>query len=254
MTNLYIGTRASYKDINTVLDRSVSRLNQRMSETLRTIAMKQGIKKTEQRARLEFFAVTKDEMEKLCSEKHQMLETLKGNQPLRPLIAVDADKMTAGINDTNSRYNSRMDYDTHRKYKQELEQAVEDSVVKIGEDLNTRKKAERQTHDFAVGDWIRVYGYYGLFSGNARITRVTKSSYWYEMAGIYDGHCNNYDYAVRHFNNVTGWSRCQEWDFTIPYAGNEEAFTFSEPQMARASKHNPSKVEPGYRSKRIERS
>ena len=55
MTNLYIGTRASYKDINTVLDRSVSRLNQRMSETLRTIAMKQGIKKTEQRARLEFF-------------------------------------------------------------------------------------------------------------------------------------------------------------------------------------------------------
>jgi hypothetical protein len=253
MTNLYIGTRASYNDINTVLGRSVSRLNQRMSETLRTIAMKQGIKKTEQRARLEFFAVTKDEMDKLCSEKHQMLETLKGNHPLRPLIAVDADKMVKGINDTNSRYNSRMDFDTHRKYTRDLEQAVEDSVVKIGEDLNTRKKAERHTHDYAVGDWIRVYGHYGHFRGHARITRVTKASYWYEMAGIYGGRFSNYDTAVERFNDVTGWSRCQEWDFTIPYAGNEEAFTFSEPQMARASKHNPCKVEPGYRSERIER-
>jgi hypothetical protein len=253
MTTLYTGTRANFNDINDALGRSVSRLNQRMSETLRTIAMKQGIKKTEQRARLEFYAITKDELDKLCSEKHQILETLKGNQPLRPLIAVDADKMTKGINDTNSRYNSRMDYDTHRKYKRELEQAVEDAVVKIGEDLNTRKKAERQTHDYAVGDWISVYGDYGYFRGNARITRVTKSSYWYEMAGIYGNGFHNYENAVRMFNDVTGHSYGQEWDFTIPYAGNEDAFTFSEPQMARARKFNPSKIEPGYRSQRIER-
>ena len=255
MTDLYIGTRANFNDINTALGRSVSRLNQRMSDTLRTIAMKQGIKKTEQRARLEFFSVNKEELDKLCSEKHQMLETLKGNQPLRPLIAVDTDKMNAGIQDTNSRYNGRMDSATHRKYLRELEQAVEDAVVKIGEDLNRRKRADLGTHDYAVGDWISVIGNYGRFIGHARITRVTKASYWYEVASIYNDRFSNYKTAVSMFENVTGWSSGMEWDFTIPYAGNEEAFTFAKPRMARASARsygNPSKVEPGYRSQRTE--
>jgi hypothetical protein len=255
MTNLYIGTRAEYKDINTALGRSVSRLNQRMSDTLRSIARKQGIKKTEQRARLEFYSVNKEELDKLCSEKHQMLISLKGNQPLRPLIAVDADKMNAGIVETNSRYNGRMDSDTHHKYLKELEQAVEDSVVKIGEDLNIRKRAESGTHDYAVGDWIEVYGDYGFFFGHARITRVTKASYWYELASIYNGRFNNYNTAVSMFKNVTGWNRDQEWDFTIPYKGNEEAFTFGLTKRARGSARpygNPNKVEPGYRSYRNE--
>ena len=136
---------------------------------------KQGIKKTEQGGRLGFYAVTKDEMDKLCNAKLQMLETLKGSQPVRPLIAVDADKMTDGIDATNSRYQGGMDHATHRKYLRELEQAVEDSVVKIGEDLNTRKKTERCSHDYAVGDWISIYGDYGYFVGNARISRVPQA-------------------------------------------------------------------------------
>ena len=253
MEKVYIGTRAAFDDLNTVLDRSIGRLNQRMSETLRTVAKKQGIKKTEQGARLDFYAVTKDEMDKLCNAKLQMLETLKGSQSVRPLIAVDADKMTDGIDATNSRYQGGMDHATHRKYLRELEQAVEDSVVKIGEDLNTRKKTERCSHDYAVGDWISIYGDYGYFVGNARISRVTKASYWYEMAEIWGSGFHNFESARELFNNVKGESYCQEWDFTIPYEGNEHAFTFSKPKMARAASYNPTKVTAGYRSERTQR-
>jgi hypothetical protein len=43
----YIGVRASYDTMNSVLDRSVARLNQGMANNIRSAALKKGIKKTE---------------------------------------------------------------------------------------------------------------------------------------------------------------------------------------------------------------
>ena len=47
-TEIYIGTRVNWEELQNTLNRSVSRLNQKLTKQLRDIAMKKGIKKTEQ--------------------------------------------------------------------------------------------------------------------------------------------------------------------------------------------------------------
>jgi hypothetical protein len=227
MKTYYIGTRAKWNDIGDVLGRDdVARLNQGLSKSIRTSVMKSGIKKTEQGARLEFYSVSNDEFDKLMKEQ---------DTRVRPLVRVDEELLNKTLTDVNNKYGGRggsMDYDTHRKYKIKLAEGFDKCVEIIGDDLNTRKKPDKLNgkNPYKVGDWISVSGRYGHFEGNARISRITDKSYWYEFCVPKEGKpFNNWDYAKTNYNNVEGGGEAiyhQEWDFTIPYEGNEDKLTF----------------------------
>ena len=244
---MYVATRNTPTEMQTVLNTTrIPMLNQKFAKTLRRAAMDSGIKQTVKGMRLEFYSVDLDTFDRI-----------KDRQDM--LIAIDEAAMTTELNAVNSKpeYSGGMVYDVHQKYLKELRTAMTAVVQTIGVDSAPEKKTRPvATHDYAVGDWIEIYGDYSYFKGNARITRVTKSSYWYEIAEIHDNRWSNFENAKACFTGVTGWQEpkyCQEWDFTIPYAGNEHAFTFQETRMARATSWNPSKVEAGYRSERTER-
>ena len=242
---MYVATRNTATEMQTVLNTTrIPMLTQKFAKTLRQAAMDNGIKQTVQGKRLEFYSVDSDTFDRI-----------KDRQDM--LIAINANKMQTELNTVNSKpdYQGGMGYDVHQKYLKELRNAMKNVVQPIGADTAPEKKTRpAATHDYAVGDWIELYGDWGHFLGNARITRVTKSSYWYEVAEIRGGRFSNFNRAKNIFNDVTGFERdSQEWDFTVPYAGNEDAFTFQEPRMARASAKqygNPSKIVAGYRSMR----
>ena len=241
----YIATRNTPAEMATILNtNSVPRLNQKLAKTLRQAAMDTGIKQTVKGARLEFYPID-----------DTTFNDIKTRDDM--LIAINSDDLATQLKTVNSKaeYQNGMDYRVHEKYKKELRNAMASIVVKIGMDVKAEViKRPSFTHDYAHGDWIQVYGDYGNFLGNARICRVTDKSYWYQLARIDGGHFNNLELARLRFKDVDvkfDWG--QEWDFTIPFAGNEEHFTFGEPIMRRASEYNPSIVTPGYRSERTQR-
>ena len=253
-----IGTRLTHSQMSDVVGGRIGRLNQSMASTLRKAAMDNGIKQTEQGLRLEFYTVEEEELDNLKNEQNDAYLAMTKGLTVRPLVQFNKQKFSDKVDEINSKpeYRGGMKRDVYAKYERELRTAMAELCEVIGTDTNKRKKAETFTHDYKVGDWIRIYGDYGWLKGNARITRVTKSSYWYEMAEIRGGRWANFNSAKAIFKDVTGWvePHCgQEWEFTIPYAGNEHEFTFEKVKIARATKHNPSKVEPGYYSERRER-
>ena len=258
MNTYMIGTRLTHSKMTKVVGDRVGRLNQSMAKTLRKAAMDKGIKQTEQGLRLEFYTVDEDTLETLKSESNDAFLAMTKGVTVRPLVEFNRDTFTIKLQEINSKpeYTGGMNRDVYAKYENELRTAMAEQCHVIGTDTNKRKKVEKYTHDYEVGDWIQIYGDYGYLKGNARITRVTKSSYWYEIAQIRGDRWSNFDSAKVIFKDVTGWAEpiCgQEWQFTIPYAGNEHEFTFRDVKMARASSYNPRKVEAGYYTERLER-
>jgi hypothetical protein len=242
----YIATRNTPSAMAAILNtRSVPRLNQGLAKTLRQAAMDNGIKQTVKGERLEFYPVD-----------DTVFDTIKNRDDM--LIAISKHDLTTQLDAVNNKeeYCGRMEYRVHERYTKELRNAMASIVVKIGMDVKADVvKRVVFTHDYAVGDWIELWGDWGHLIGTARISKVTDKSYWYELASIYSGRFSNIASAKNLFDNVTGsGTACgQEWDFTIPYQGNESAFTFGEPKMARAAGYNPNKVTAGYRSERTER-
>jgi hypothetical protein len=174
MTEFYIGNRLAHSELNKALGQSLPKLNNKMAETLRSVAMKQGIKKTQQGAKLEFYAVSKEQLDTLTKASTQTLMALKGVE-WRPLITVDAQKMTEALRKVNARYTGGMDYKTHQKYLKELEQAVEDSLHKISEDKKTAK-AKYTNPGLKVGDIIGESN--GWRTGTvAVVTKITDAGY-----------------------------------------------------------------------------
>lgn len=252
----YVSTRATHQEMSEVIPR-VLRLNQSLANSLRDVAKDLGIKKTEQGKRLEFYSVNEEQLKTLRSESAKLIAALKGENVIHPLLVVDQKVMVDNLEKVNSKpeYTRGMSYRVHQAYKIELRKALANAVVRIGDDKNIKKEREKApTHSYKVGDWISVYGDYGSFKGNARITRVTKASYWYETALIWGGRFSHVKNAVRLFKNVNvEYDHGQEWNFTIPYEGNEEHFTFEPVKMQRASSYNPRVVAPGYLSERTQR-
>jgi hypothetical protein len=281
MTNtFYIGTRADWSEMNNAVNHSVSRLNEKMSKTLRDIALQKGIKKTEQGAKLLFYSVSQDE-----------LDTLMANPSVRPLLKVNQDQMSNSLNKVNSSYPRRMDTNLFAKYQAELNKAMFDCVEVIGTDKN--EPSQRQKHSWSnpykVGDWVDTsnqYSYRGtgitkalsvarkehfgqnrvLLSDCARVYRVSDKSYWIEVPVIKhtpEG-ASNYDWAKAYFPNVIlekgnpDFKYQQDWDWTIPYEGNEDAFYFIQCKtpirVSEFESEYPSKVKHGgYRSEHTQR-
>lgn len=244
MTSI-IGTRLDYKTMQESMGRPVSHINQKFAQTLRKVAMDKGIKQTEQGQRLEFYIVTDEEFSQFASDGSDMLLKLSGKEPVRALISIDNDKMSANLNAVNSKpeYQRGMQYDTHQKYLGELRDAMADAVHKIGEDLNIRKKADAVGENpYKVGDYI-YSSYYKELNGddkqvchyfaNARVIKSGKRFVEIETPHL----CNeivwsNSESAKKMFKNVITWGlHSKMWSgdphgHFVPEKGNENAITW----------------------------
>jgi hypothetical protein len=240
MSKFYIASRASHGEMSKILGAPASRLNQKMADTLRNIAMKQGIAKTSKGQRLEFYAVDKAELDTLTAPIAATMNALKFDVDWRPLIIVDAEKMTAAGVKVNNKYPNSMTRQMHKQYLKELEAAVEDSVVKIAEDI----KPQRVTHlnpGIKVGDWISHYEFRTRYP--ARVVRVTDKSYTYE---VYDRMCEfNLNYLRSMFTEeelqqrgMTAWGDIYDGEICIPFKGNEELFYLQRKKTQRFSRRD----------------
>lgn len=247
---MYIGTRVDWNELNDTLNRSVSRLNQSLTKSLRTIAMNKGIKKTEQGRRLDLYSVSQEE-----------LNTLMKNEKVRPLVKVDSKKLTDGLEKVNASYPRRMDYDTSKKYNKDLNEVLTSSLDVIGTDTNKRAKPTKQTwkNPYKVGDWVDTSNQYSytatgktlamqkmrkehdelrLLSDAARVYRVTDKSYWIEVPVLKEAPegVSNWKWAAARFDNLIIAKGCDseyqhDHDWTIPYEGNEDAIRFVKCKM-----------------------
>lgn len=282
----YIGTRADWSLMNKEVSRSVSKLNERLSTDLRSIAMGKGIKKTEQGQKLLFFNVSQDE-----------LSILMANPSVRPLLKVDAELMSKAIQNVNSSFPSRMTPDIFSKYQKELKSSMVNCVEVIGTDTNVRANPTKIVGEnpYKVGDWIdtsnqycyhgtgitnairklrkEMFGYNGaIISDACRVYRVSKSSYWIEVPILKEEPTgvSNCEWANARFDNLiiakgcnpnnpnsnNSWNRDHDW--TIPYEGNEEAMEFVKAKtpirISQSDISYPNLTEfKGYRSEYTER-
>jgi hypothetical protein len=168
MSNIYVGTRASFNEMIDLLDnRSVRRLNQGACKHLRKAANSVGIKQTEQGKRLEFYSVTQDEYDDYFEKSAQLIATLKSDGSVRPLIKMYESDLSKIFDTVNSKdkYKGGMDYKTASEYKEELVKEMCKKIERIGDDLNTRKKVDKVPENpYKVGDIIgshtHPYGWY----------------------------------------------------------------------------------------------
>jgi len=224
--NIYIGIRKDDELMNELGFQY--HLNENLQKSLRTTAMSQGIKKTEQRRRLEFYKVGSiDNVRKLQQNKN-----------INMLVYVDGTRLGEVLNSVNSKYPGRMDYATAKQYKKELAEKLGVCLQKIGKDTNVRKEVSKTPDTiFKVGDWIKTpsklkYGIGEIVSEVCRVYKVSKKSYWVELPimneypkGIACG-----KFAREYYNNVTGLINETNYqgdeDWTIPYEDNKEEISF----------------------------
>ena len=241
--NIYIGIRKDDELMNGLGFHY--HLNEGLQKSLRTTAMSQGIKKTEQGRRLEFYSIgSMDNVKKL-----------KNNKDVNMLVYVDGTRLNRVLNEVNGKYPSRMDYDTAKQYKKELAESLGACLQKIGEDTNVRKKVSKTPDTiFKVGDWIetpdklRYYGN-GIISETCRVYKITKKSYWVELPIMNDYPkgiaCGKY--ARDNYNNVSGLINDSKYaddeDWTIPYEDNKEVMSFVQiGSVYRASNNDDMKL------------
>jgi hypothetical protein len=124
------------------------KLNSKMSKILATVAMHMGIKKTQSGKPLNFYPVTKSELNYLTAETSKSMIPLRHGIEWRPLITVDADMMTEAIYAVNQKYSERMDQATHKKYQSELIEAMVPCVTKLNEDKIIERKAPKRDRSF----------------------------------------------------------------------------------------------------------
>ena len=109
--------------------------------------------------------------------------------------------------------------------------------------MNTNKVK----NPYKVGDWVRYYGN-SRSSSHYRITRTSDKSIWVEEP-LLNG-CSwregGFLEAKRICKNVVGWEEDfyrQEWEWAVPYEGNEEHFIFRDVKKPiRLSKKLPPRI------------
>lgn len=132
--NLYVGTREPRSKFKNLLNREIYHLNEGLSKNLRTSVMKKGIKKTEQGKKLMFFSVSGSEYQNLLDNEIDIL------------VKVDGDSLSHKLQEINSNYPRRMNWELSQKYKVELEKGFLDSVEVVGKDNNIRKKPTKSNY------------------------------------------------------------------------------------------------------------
>lgn len=242
MSDFYIANRLGFNEMSKVVPKAF-RLNQSMSNTLRSIAMDLGIQKSQKGKRLEFYRVTEEELKSLTAPSTATLLALKDNIEWRPLLAVDQEVMSKNIETVNAQYPRRMDNATHRKYLADLKAAVATAVVKLNEDkkLARPKKAALGDNPFKVGDLIPYKWDHGApkeFADQyscSRVVRVTKSYVELEYLGFKDDKVwANTKNALDMFEGVVSYGHDRQsygdHGHFIPFKGNEGLFHWVTPK------------------------
>jgi hypothetical protein len=231
MKQFYIGTRSDWNTMSAVAESSVAKLNPRMSETIRSAAMKQGIKKTQDRKKLEFYLVSEEQFKKLTSPATATLVALKHGKDWHPLIAVDKDIMTDAIQKVNAKYGNRMPRDVFAKYNAELQTAVESAVVKLAEDKKLSRPKHYNNQNIKVGDIIREGGGWRTTCFSV-VTKVTEHSYSYK---VYEPVFNAYGLFLNKSSEelarrgiLIQGANSQDGDIKVPFKGNEDLFQLSQ--------------------------
>jgi hypothetical protein len=230
MKQFYIGTRSNWNTMNDVAGTSVSKLNTRMSETIRSAALKQGIKKTQDGKKLEFYLVSEEQLQKLTNPATATLAALKHGADWHPLIAVDKDIMVAAISQVNAKYGNRMPRDVFAKYNAELLAGVESAVVKLAEDKKVARAKYYNSEGLAEGDIIRDTSEWrqGRF---ALVTKVSEHSYSYK---VYEPLFTAYGLSLmlsaeqltQRGITLEGADQ-QDGKIQVPFKGNEDLFKLS---------------------------
>ena len=222
--NIYIGIRKNDELMNEL--GFPYHLNEGLQKHLRTTAMNQGIKKTEQGQRLEFYSIgSMDNVKKL-----------QQNKDLNLLVFVDGNVLSQTLKTINSKYGSRMTYEQHKEYKKELSEGFRVCLQKIGQDTNNRKKVETFENPYKVGDWIPTPSKFRrmnrITSEMCRVYKTTAKSYWVElpiMIGVENG-ISNGKYARNRYNGVNGLINETDYqadeNWTIPYNENKSVMSF----------------------------
>ena len=144
----YIGTRLTRSEMAMVNGGNNLKLNSSMSNTLASVAMHMGIKKTQLGKPLNFYPVTESELRYLTAETSKSMIPLRHGLEWRPLITVDADLMTEALQTVNQKYSQKMDRVTHKKYLSELMEAMVPCVCKLNEDKSIERKASKKGRSF----------------------------------------------------------------------------------------------------------
>jgi len=223
-----IGTRLDWDSMENSLNRSVKRINQSAAKFLRQGAIDNGIKATQQKIRLEFYVVTKDELDLLKTETNETFLVLQGKKQVRPLIEIEESKVSDVFRDINS--------------QKDLRSALAPLMVKIGEDKKIQKPKFNGENPYKVGEWYKIKDdlshpgkiikYHAPFTGsyfNVKVTRVTDKTVFFRTI-----------YLPVYINNFTAWKpqiADEQYNgveinksrsmFTIPYKGNEDKIEFS---------------------------
>jgi hypothetical protein len=228
MAEYYIASRNDWGTITKVAGGRVSKLNNRMAETLRSVAMKQGIKKTQLGKKLEFYSVDKEQLDRLVDPTTPFMLKLTDGTDFRPLLTVDGAKMTLGLQTVNNQYGGRMDSATHRKYLNDLFKAVEDSVFKVNEDVKIEKKAYSNP-GYKVGDMIcHNEGYNSYESFPAVITKITDAGYQYQIYRpmFNTPHTSPKEWCKDHSIIKDAKGQGDQWcgSITVPFLANKTLF------------------------------
>lgn len=269
MSNYYIATRASFKEMESAVGARVSRLNQKMATTLRQAAMALDIKqKTKSGGRLEFYSVDQNGYDMLTDAKNKMFAVLKGADNVRPLAVLRQADLVSAINGVNAKYSGRMDYATHRKYLAELKQATGALLTKLEADVQPAReiKARLAPNPFKVGDLLTADWEYSApvefrDYANKRVARVSDTYVWLEYVCFKEhlgvtGAWSNTDSAAQAFNAVKTYGEAKHWDSThghfIPLEGNEDSLEWRPAQdhKGRLVRHRWDKVT-GYRVRNL---
>lgn len=207
----YIGTRADFDVMNKVIP-SPRRMNQGMSKLLRKAAIDNGIKATEQRKRLEFYSVSAEERETLKDANNDAFLALTENVTVRPLVEFNKEEFSDLINKINSKpeYSGGMNYETSCRYESEMRKSLAGILTKIGEDLNTRKKAEKKADcPYNVGDLLyhsKFNTEKTMFYPQYRVAKVGKRFVEIEVCQVKNEPIwSNSKSALTYFNDTITW-------------------------------------------------
>lgn len=150
----YIGVRLDWDEMEKLLNRKVPRLNGKMSENIRSIALKAGINKTLRGRQLHLYSVTDEEYAKLMSPKMRTWAGLKITSDLRPLLCVDEASLDQKIADTNRHYPRKMSREQYKIYKQHLHDSISECIQFLDNDGRRKSRVindQRFNDLFCIG-------------------------------------------------------------------------------------------------------
>ena len=217
LKNYYVGLRADWSLVNRFCKRQVTRLNQGLADELRGAALILGIKKTEQGKRLDFYKVDEIELGVLMQTECRPLVKLTEFAVIEICEKLGSSKEPKGYS---------------KAYIDRYKITYSKNMQVIGKDLNPPpKRSPKPVNPYKVGDLIRYGSYRDMKL--ARVSKVTESSYWVEVARLSNnvGGFISVEDRLKTLKKMykkvkTYYKDDWSWSLEIPYSANKDNIDF----------------------------